>query len=49
VTLLSCILEGLRANELLFGELTQGGTAKVGVRKGKIIINVENKKELVEH
>ena len=37
------------ANELLFGELTQGGTAKVGIRKGKIIINVENKKELVEH
>jgi ATP-dependent Clp protease ATP-binding subunit ClpA len=37
------------ANELLFGELTQGGTAKVGVRKGRIIINVENKKELIEH
>ena len=37
------------ANELLFGELTQGGTAKVGVRKGEIVINYESKKELIEH
>lgn len=37
------------ANELLFGDLTQGGTAKVGVRKGEIVINVVNKKELIEH
>ena len=37
------------ANELLFGELTQGGTAKVSVRKGDIVINYESKKELIEH
>ncbi|MCJ8321668.1 MAG: ATP-dependent Clp protease ATP-binding subunit ClpA [Colwellia sp.] len=37
------------ANELLFGDLTQGGAVKVGVRKGEIVINVENKKELIEH
>ena len=37
------------ANELLFGELTRGGIAKVGVKKGQLVINVENKKELVEH
>jgi len=35
------------ANELLFGELTQGGVAKVDVKKDKLVINVENKKELV--
>ncbi|WP_286267525.1 ATP-dependent Clp protease ATP-binding subunit ClpA [Thalassotalea atypica] len=37
------------ANELLFGDLTQGGVAKVGVKKGKLVINTESKKELVEH
>ncbi len=37
------------ANELLFGELTQGGVAKVGVKKDKLVINYESKKELVEH
>ena len=37
------------ANELLFGELTQGGVAKVVVKKDKLAINYESKKELVEH
>lgn len=37
------------ANELLFGELTQGGIAKVVVKKDKLAINYESKKELVEH
>jgi len=35
------------ANELLFGELTNGGIAKVGVKKDKLIISYENKKELI--
>lgn len=35
------------ANELLFGELTNGGVAKVGVKKGKLVISYENKKELI--
>ncbi|MBU2871304.1 ATP-dependent Clp protease ATP-binding subunit ClpA [Colwellia sp. E2M01] len=35
------------ANELLFGELTHGGIAKVDVKKDKLVINFENKKELV--
>ncbi|MEI6893238.1 MAG: ATP-dependent Clp protease ATP-binding subunit ClpA [Colwellia sp.] len=34
------------ANELLFGELTQGGVAKVDVKKDKLVIDYENKKEL---
>lgn len=34
------------ANELLFGELTHGGTAKVDVKKDKLVINFENKQEL---
>ncbi|MGB0935978.1 MAG: ATP-dependent Clp protease ATP-binding subunit ClpA [Colwellia sp.] len=34
------------ANELLFGELTQGGVAKVGVRKTKLVIQYESKKEV---
>jgi ATP-dependent Clp protease ATP-binding subunit ClpA len=37
------------ANELLFGELTHGGVAKVGVKKDKLVLNFEQKKELVEH
>tara|TARA_R110000868_G_scaffold7293_1_gene39815 strand:- start:1565 stop:2254 length:690 start_codon:yes stop_codon:yes gene_type:complete len=37
------------ANELLFGELTQGGVARVAVKKDKLVINYESKKELVEH
>ncbi|SEL74359.1 ATP-dependent Clp protease ATP-binding subunit ClpA [Colwellia chukchiensis] len=37
------------ANELLFGELTQGGIAKVAVKKDKLVLNFESKKELVEH
>lgn len=37
------------ANELLFGELTQGGVARVAVKKDKLVINYEPKKELVEH
>jgi ATP-dependent Clp protease ATP-binding subunit ClpA len=37
------------ANELLFGELAQGGVAKVVVKKDKLAINYEPKKELVEH
>lgn len=37
------------ANELLFGDLTQGGVAKVNVKKDKLVINCESKKELVEH
>ena len=35
------------ANELLFGELTHGGVAKVDVKKGKLVINYENKQELI--
>lgn len=35
------------ANELLFGELTHGGIAKVTVNKDKLVINFENKKVLV--
>ena len=34
------------ANELLFGELTNGGVAKVGVKKDKLVISFEDKKEL---
>jgi len=37
------------ANELLFGSLAQGGVAKVAVKKDKLVINTESKKELVEH
>jgi len=37
------------ANELLFGELTRGGVAKVDVKKDKLVIDCEPKKELVEH
>ncbi len=37
------------ANELLFGELMHGGVARVGVKKGELVINFENKQELVEH
>ncbi len=37
------------ANELLFGDLTQGGVAKVAVKKDKLVLNYESKKELVEH
>jgi ATP-dependent Clp protease ATP-binding subunit ClpA len=37
------------ANELLFGELAKGGVAKVVVKKDKLAINYEPKKELVEH
>ena len=35
------------ANELLFGELTKGGVVKVAVRKGKLLMTYEKKKELV--
>jgi len=35
------------ANELLFGELTHGGVAKVDVKKDKLVINYENKQELI--
>ena len=35
------------ANELLFGELTNGGVAKVGVKKDKLVITYENKQELI--
>ncbi|MCP4988138.1 MAG: ATP-dependent Clp protease ATP-binding subunit ClpA [Colwellia sp.] len=35
------------ANELLFGELTHGGVAKVDVKKDKLVINFENKQELI--
>jgi len=35
------------ANELLFGELTNGGVVKVGVKKDKLVITYENKKVLV--
>jgi ATP-dependent Clp protease ATP-binding subunit ClpA len=37
------------ANELLFGELIQGGVVKVGVKKDKLVLSCESKKELVEH
>jgi len=37
------------ANELLFGGLTQGGVAKVSVKKDKLVLSYESKKELVEH
>ena len=35
------------ANELLFGELVNGGVAKVSVKKDKLVITFENKKELI--
>ncbi len=35
------------ANELLFGELTHGGVAKVDVTKDQLVINFENKQELI--
>jgi len=35
------------ANALLFGELVNGGVAKVGVKKDQLAINYENKKELI--
>jgi len=35
------------ANELLFGELTHGGIAKVDVKKDKLVINYINKTELI--
>lgn len=35
------------ANELLFGELTNGGVAKVGVKKDKLVLSFEDKKELI--
>ncbi|MDP7591994.1 MAG: ATP-dependent Clp protease ATP-binding subunit ClpA [Litorilituus sp.] len=35
------------ANALLFGELINGGIAKVGVKKDQLIISYENKKELM--
>jgi len=35
------------ANELLFGELINGGVAKVGVKKDQLVISYENKKELI--
>lgn len=35
------------ANELLFGELTHGGVAKVDVKKDCLVINYENKQELM--
>lgn len=35
------------ANELLFGELTNGGVAKVDVKKDKLVISFEDKKELI--
>jgi ATP-dependent Clp protease ATP-binding subunit ClpA len=37
------------ANELLFGELTQGGVVKVAVKKDKLVLNYESKKELAVH
>jgi ATP-dependent Clp protease ATP-binding subunit ClpA len=37
------------ANELLFGDLTHGGVAKVGVKKDKLVMSYIQKKELVEH
>ncbi|WP_448565264.1 ATP-dependent Clp protease ATP-binding subunit ClpA [Thalassotalea ganghwensis] len=37
------------ANELLFGELIHGGLVKVTVKKDKLVLNCESKKELVEH
>jgi len=35
------------ASELLFGELVQGGVAKVGVKKDQLVISYENKQELI--
>ncbi|MCH2055889.1 MAG: ATP-dependent Clp protease ATP-binding subunit ClpA [Thalassotalea sp.] len=37
------------ANELLFGDLVNGGNAKVSVKKDELVITTESKKELVEH
>ncbi|GHE82556.1 ATP-dependent Clp protease ATP-binding subunit ClpA [Thalassotalea profundi] len=37
------------ANELLFGDLKNGGVAKISVKKDKLVLTCENKKELVEH
>ena len=36
------------ANELLFGDLTQGGIAKIVVKKDKLVVSCEKKAELVE-
>ena len=36
------------ANELLFGDLAKGGVAKVSIKKDKLVLNYESKKELVE-
>ena len=35
------------ANESLFGELTHGGVAKVDAQKDRLVINFENKQELI--
>jgi len=37
------------ANELLFGELTQGGNAKISVRNNELKIKYDTKEELIEH
>ncbi len=37
------------ANELLFGDLAQGGVAKASVSKKQLVLTFEKKKELVEH
>jgi len=37
------------ANELLFGELTQGGIAKVSVRNDELKIKYDTKEALIEH
>jgi ATP-dependent Clp protease ATP-binding subunit ClpA len=37
------------ANELLFGQLVNGGVAKVCVSKGELVLNYEPKKQLLEH
>ncbi|WP_448211609.1 ATP-dependent Clp protease ATP-binding subunit ClpA [Colwellia sp. MEBiC06753] len=37
------------ANELLFGDLVNGGVAKVTVKQDALVIKTESKKELVEH
>lgn len=37
------------ANELLFGDLVNGGVAKVCVKKDEIVLSYEAKRELIEH
>lgn len=37
------------ANELLFGDLIEGGVVKINVKKGELVLTCESKDALVEH